>query len=50
MDIKGVTDIQRVNANKIAAIFKQYNTPNNFINNTTFLTKYEMNAHTGSAN
>ncbi|CAF4947022.1 unnamed protein product [Pieris macdunnoughi] len=44
MDIKGVTGIQRVNANKIAVIFKQYNTANNFINNTTFLTKYDMKA------
>ncbi|CAH2096916.1 unnamed protein product [Euphydryas editha] len=44
MDVKGVTGIQRVNANKIAVIFKQYNTANNFINNTTFLTKYNMKA------
>lgn len=44
LEIKGVTAIQRVNANKIAVIFKQYNTANNFINNTTFLTKYNIKA------
>ncbi|KAJ8725003.1 hypothetical protein PYW07_015961 [Mythimna separata] len=43
-EIKGVTAIQRINANKIAVIFKQYNTANNFINNTTFLNKHEFKA------
>lgn len=43
-EIKGVTAIQRVNANKIAVIFKQYNTANNFINNTAFLKKHGMRA------
>lgn len=42
--IKGVTAIQRVNANKIAIIFKQYNTANNFIKNTSFLIKHDMRA------
>lgn len=43
-EIKGVTAIQRVNANKIAVIFKQYNTANNFIKNSSFLEKYDMRA------
>ncbi|KPJ17517.1 hypothetical protein RR48_01851 [Papilio machaon] len=44
-EIKGVTAIQQVNANKIAVIFKkQYNTANNFINNSSFLNEYEMKA------
>lgn len=42
--IKGVTAIQRVNANKIAVIFKQYNTANNFINNISFLNKHGLKA------
>lgn len=43
--IKGVTAIHRVNAFKIAVIFKQYNTANNFINNSTFLDKNCMRAY-----
>lgn len=43
-EIKGVTAIQRINANKIAVIFKQYNTANNFINNTAFLNKHDLKA------
>ncbi|KAG7295030.1 hypothetical protein JYU34_022499 [Plutella xylostella] len=34
-DIKGVIGIHRVNANKIAAVFKQSNNANNFITNAT---------------
>lgn len=44
-DVKGVMAIQRLNANKIAVVFKQYNTANNFLNNTTFLKKYNMKAY-----
>lgn len=43
-DIKGVVAIHRVNANKIAVVFKQYNTANNFLMNTTFLDKYKLKA------
>lgn len=43
-EIKGVTAIQRINANKIAVIFKQYNTANNFINNSAFLNKHGLKA------
>lgn len=44
-EVKGVMAIQRLNANKIAVLFKQYNTANNFLNNTTFLEKYNMKAY-----
>lgn len=44
-DIKGVMAIRRLNANKIAVIFKQYNTANNFLNNSTFLEKYKVKAY-----
>lgn len=47
--VKGVMAIQRINANKIAVIFKQYNTANNFINNNTFLDKYGMKAYIPAA-
>lgn len=44
-DIKGVMAIQRLNANKIAVVFKQYNTANNFLNNSAFLEKHSMRAY-----
>lgn len=43
-DIKGVTAIHRVNANKIVVVFKQYNTANNFLNNVEFLQKHNLRA------
>lgn len=43
-EIKGVTAMHRVNANKIAVVFKQFNTANNFISNTAFLDKYSFKA------
>lgn len=42
--IKGVVAIRRINASKIVVIFKQFNTANNFINNTAFLEKNGMRA------
>lgn len=39
-----MTAIQCINANKIAVIFKQFNTANNFINNNTFLNKHDLKA------
>lgn len=44
-DVKGVISIQRLNANKIAVVFKQYNTANNFLNNSAFLDKYNIKAY-----
>lgn len=43
-EIKGVVAIHRVNASKIAVIFKQYNTANNFLTNNVFLDKYKLKA------
>ncbi|KAJ0181989.1 hypothetical protein K1T71_002711 [Dendrolimus kikuchii] len=43
-EIKGVASIHRVNANKIVLIFKQYNTANNFLNNTDFLQRHNIKA------
>lgn len=43
-DVKGVVAIHRVNANKIAVVFKQFNTANNFLTNTAFLNKYNLKA------
>ncbi|RVE50714.1 hypothetical protein evm_004624 [Chilo suppressalis] len=48
-DIKGVVAIHRVNAIKIAVVFKQYNTANNFLMNTAFLDKYKMKAYIPAA-
>lgn len=47
--IKGVTAIRRINANKIAVVFKQYNTANNFLNHTHFLHKNNMKAYIPAA-
>lgn len=44
-DIKGISSIHRVNAMKIAVVFKQYNTANNFLLNNVFLDKYQMKAY-----
>lgn len=43
-DVKGVTAIHRVNANKIVLVFKQCNTANNFLNNVDFLQKHNLRA------
>ncbi|CAH0696368.1 unnamed protein product [Spodoptera exigua] len=43
-EVKGVVAIRRINANKIAVVFKQYNTANNFISNSSFLEKYNFKA------
>lgn len=48
-DIKGVVAIHRVNANKITVVFKQYNTANNFLNNTSFLEKHKLKAYIPAA-
>ncbi|KAI8429499.1 hypothetical protein MSG28_000134 [Choristoneura fumiferana] len=48
-EVKGVVAIRRINANKITAIFKQYNTANNFLNNTKFMEKYNMKAYIPAA-
>lgn len=48
-EVKGVVALHRVNANKIAVVFKQYNTANNFITNTDFLTKHNLKAHIPAA-
>lgn len=48
-EVKGVVAIRRVNANKIAVVFKQYITANNFISNTAFLEKYKLRAHIPAA-
>ncbi|XP_048486505.1 uncharacterized protein LOC125490663 [Plutella xylostella] len=43
-EIKGVTNIKRINASKIGVTFSQTNTANNFLKNESFLQKYEMKA------
>ncbi|KAH9636876.1 hypothetical protein HF086_010657 [Spodoptera exigua] len=43
-EVKGVVAIRRINANKIAVVFKQYNTANNFLCNSSFLEKYNFKA------
>lgn len=48
-EIKGVVAIRRINANKIAVVFKQCNNANNFINNATFLEKYKFKAYIPAA-
>ncbi|KAG7299133.1 hypothetical protein JYU34_017649 [Plutella xylostella] len=48
-DIKGVIGIHRVNANQIAAVFKQSNNANNFITNATFLAKHQLRAYIPAA-
>lgn len=48
-DIKGVVAIQRLNANKIAVVFKQCNNANNFLNNSAFLEKHDMKAYIPAA-
>jgi hypothetical protein len=44
-DVKGVVSVHRVNANKLAVIFKQFNTANNFLTNETFLTSHKLKAY-----
>lgn len=44
-EIKGITNIKRVNANKIAIAFTQANNANNFLRNENFLTKHKLKAY-----
>lgn len=44
-EVKGVVSITRVNALKMAVIFKQAITANNFLKNDSFLEKYQIKAY-----
>lgn len=44
-EVKGVVAISRVNALKIAVLFKQAITANNFLTNNSFLDKYQLKAY-----
>ncbi|XP_075988876.1 uncharacterized protein LOC142984892 [Anticarsia gemmatalis] len=43
-DIKGITNIKRINPNKICVTFSQSNNANNFIKNEAFLSKHQFKA------
>jgi hypothetical protein len=44
-EIKGVTNIRRINANKVGVTFSQANNANNLIKNEEFLNKYTYKAY-----
>lgn len=44
-EVKGVTNIKRLNANKLGVTFSQINYANNFLINDTFLSKYNLRAY-----
>ncbi|KAL0840011.1 hypothetical protein ABMA28_015338 [Loxostege sticticalis] len=44
-DIKGMTNIRRINANKICVTFSQSSNANNFLKNDQFLLKHQLKAY-----
>lgn len=44
-EIKGITNIKRINPTKLCVTFSQSNTANNFLNNEDFLKKHQFKAY-----